>query len=182
MTTTEAVAGTGARIRPGDSLYFEIVEFLEDETALLDRDDLQGWLGNVAPDAVYRAPVRVTRERGTGSEFEAEMFHFDETYMTLFSKALRMTQIPTAWAENPPSRTRRVVTNIRAWATPTEGEYRVESSILLLRCRYDEAQPDLLSGRRDDLLRRDGDTFKLARRTIYFDHATLGVQNLAVYL
>ena len=168
-------------IRPGDPVYFEIVAFLEDEVAYLDRGDLEGWLGTVAQDVVYRAPVRLTREMNTGPEFEPEMFLFDETYMTLFTKAMRMTRIPTAWAENPPSRTRRIVTNIRARETDDPGEYHVESTILLLRSRYEEPQPDLCSGLREDRLRREGDTFKLARRTIYFDQTTLGLQNLAVY-
>jgi hypothetical protein len=48
-----------------------------------------------------------------------------------------------------------------------------------LRVALVEAHARLAADRR---LRRVDESFKLAARTIYFDQATLGVQNLAVYL
>ncbi len=184
VTATDPALDTtiGRRVRASEPLHREIVEHLEDEVLLLDDNDLMGWLQLLSEDVIYRAPVRVTRERGDGSPFEREMAHFDENYMTLFLKAMRMTHTASAWAENPWSRTRRIVANVRVFETEVATEHRVESSILLLRSRYDEPNYDLLSGRRVDLLRRVDEGFKLASRTIYLDQATLGVQNLAVYL
>jgi 3-phenylpropionate/cinnamic acid dioxygenase small subunit len=180
--TDPQLATRGRRVRASDPLHGEIVEHLEDEVQLLDDNDIMGWIQLLTEDIVYRAPVRVTRGPGDRSPFETEMAHFDETAMTLFLKAMRMTQTSSAWAENPVSRTRRIVSNVRVFETDVALEYRVESSILLLRSRYDEPTYDLLSGRRIDLLHRVDDGFKLASRTIYFDQATLGMQNLAVYL
>lgn len=182
MTITEPTASArGRRVRAGEALHHEVVEHLEDEVLCLDDGDLMGWLAFLADDIVYRAPVRVTRENAVDA-FEGEMAHFDENAMTLFLKLMRMSQTTSAWAENPASRTRRIVTNVRVYETDTTDEFHVESSILLLRSRYDESDYGMLSGRRHDVLRRVDDTFKLASRTIYFDQATLGLANLAVYV
>ncbi len=171
----------GARIPMTDPRHFEIVGFLEDESALLDSDDLTGWAGLLAPDIVYRAPVRTTRDHRNSGVFESDMYLFNENIMTLMLKIMRMTQTDSAWAENPLSRTQRIVHKVRAFETDLAGEYEVHSSVLLLRSRYDEAKLELLPARRVDIL-RGGDEWKIASRTIFFDQATLGVQNLAIYL
>ncbi|MGH7857450.1 MAG: hypothetical protein ACREQY_08975, partial [Candidatus Binatia bacterium] len=59
----ENPAADRKRIRAGDSVYFEIVEFLEDEAMLLDDFELLAWVDLLADDLVYRVPVRVTRLR-----------------------------------------------------------------------------------------------------------------------
>jgi 3-phenylpropionate/cinnamic acid dioxygenase small subunit len=179
--TRTRLRAPGERIGRNEAAYQEVVAFLEDEIALLDADDLVAWLALWAPDMQYRAPTRITRERNTGPEFADEMFHYDETFATLQLKVMRLTQTKSGWVENPASRTRRFIGGIRVFEGAAEGEYRVTSSILLLRSRFDESTPDLLSGSRDDVLRRKGASFEIARRTIYFDQVTLGLQNLAIY-
>jgi len=171
------------RIHLTDPLHWEIVEFLEDESTALDDNDLTAWFQNMAPDIVYRLPVRMTRDRADGSEFAEGMFHFDEDYMTLGTKVMRLAATQSAWAEKPPSRTRRFVTNIRAYRLDGDAEeYEVRSCILLVRNRYQESDLEVLSARRTDVLRRTDAGFKIARRTILPDQATLGTQNLAVFL
>jgi 3-phenylpropionate/cinnamic acid dioxygenase small subunit len=96
-------------------------------------------------------------------------------------KIMRMTQTDSAWAENPLSRTQRIVHKVRAYETGLAGEYEVHSSIVLLRSRYDDPKLEILPARRVDIL-RGGNEWKLASRTIFFEQATLGVQNLAIYL
>ena len=174
-------AARGSRVPVTDPLHFEIVAFLEEESALLDSDDLTAWLGLLAPDIIYRAPVRTTRDHRTRGVFESEMFHFNENIMTLMLKVMRMTQTDSAWAENPLSRTHRIVHKVRAYRTDEIGEYEVHSSVVLLRSRYDEPNLEVLPARRVDVI-RVGEDWKLASRTLYFDQATLGVQNLAIYL
>jgi 3-phenylpropionate/cinnamic acid dioxygenase small subunit len=170
------------RIRGGDPVYFEVVEFLEDEAALLDANDLMGWVRMLTDDVDYRAPVRVTRLKDDGSEFAESMFHFEESAITIQVKVMRLVNTQSAWAENPPSRTRRFVTNIRVWEGDAAGEYHTSSSILLVRNRYDQSHLDMLTARREDVIRAHTDGYKLAKRTIYFDQASLGMQNLAVFL
>jgi 3-phenylpropionate/cinnamic acid dioxygenase small subunit len=188
MTTTEPATETATteaplqRVHVGEPEYFEIVEFLEDEATLLDSSKLLEWVGLMAVDLRYQMPVRSTRDRVDGSEFSTGMFMFDETILTLGIKATRLAATTSAWAEKPPSRTRRHVTNIRVFRTGADGEYEVTSSVLLLRNRYQEPNYEIISARRVDILRREDGLLKIAKRLIYSDQATLGTQNLAVFL
>ena len=56
------------------------------------------------------------------------------------------------------------------------------SNLLLFRSRGDIRDPDLLSARRDDVLRRGHDGLQLARREILVDESVLRTQNLAIFL
>jgi 3-phenylpropionate/cinnamic acid dioxygenase small subunit len=172
----------GERVPLTEPDHWEIVQFLEEEAHLLDEDDHVGWLSHLEGDMVYRAPVRVSRESGTGSPFDPEMQHYEDNVMTIMLKVMRMTQTRSAWSENPPSRTRRFVTNVRIFTTDQPDERVAESNVLLLRSRYDNPHTDMLSARRSDLVRKVDGAWKLAGRTVYFDQTTLGMQNLAVYL
>jgi 3-phenylpropionate/cinnamic acid dioxygenase small subunit len=185
VTTAEQAEATESldRVHAGEATYFELVEFLEDEAHALDENDLLGWLGRMAPDLQYQMPVRTTRDRIDGSEFSDGMYLFDEDITTLGIKVTRLAATQSAWAEKPPSRTRRFVTNIRVFRRPGDAEeYQVTSSLLLIRNRYQESQLELLSATRTDVIRRTGDGLRIAARTIYADQATIGTQNLAVFL
>ena len=88
-----------------------------------------------------------------------------------------------AWTEDPPSRTRHFVTNVRTF--PGEGragDLRVESALLLFRSRGDTREASLISAGRTDLLRATADGLRLARREITVDESVLRTQNLAVFL
>jgi len=188
MTTTEhATAQLPSdeapleRVHLGEPEHFEIVEFLEDEAHLLDSGKLLEWYGLMAPDLRYQMPVRSTRDVLDGSEFAENMYMFDETIMTLGVKVTRLAKTTTAWAEKPPSRTRRHVTNVRVFRV-SENEYEVSSALLLLRNRYIEPSYEFVSVRRVDRLRRQDGTFKIAKGVIYNAQASLGTQNLAIFL
>jgi len=45
-----------------------------------------------------------------------------------------------------------------------------------------EADQDIFVGTRQDLLRRAGHAFKIARRTIILDQAVLNAKNISVFL
>jgi 3-phenylpropionate/cinnamic acid dioxygenase small subunit len=184
MTQTDVRTPTAPRVPVGDPLHWELVEFLEDEATLLDHSRLLDWLQLLAPDLLYRMPVRVTRMRDdrSGEEFSSGMFHFDENATTMFVKVTRMATTPSPWAENPVSRTRRFITNVKVHRTDNADEFAVTSSILLVRSRYDEETLGLLSAERNDLIRRTDEGFRVARRMILADQATLGLANLAVFL
>lgn len=79
MGTVDYPTPTGTRIKVTDPRHFEIVSWLEDESTLLDEDDLTGWLALLAPDVIYRAPVRTTRDHRSKGVFEAEMYHSTRT-------------------------------------------------------------------------------------------------------
>ena len=167
------------------SLLGEIVAFLYREAELLDTGQLQTWLMLTTEDIVYRMPIRVTRDCATAEAFEREFVadaaHFEETRHTLATRIKRL-ESRNAWAEEPPSRTRHFVTNIRVEPTARATEYAVKTNVLVYRNRGDSPAYDLLSAERHDVLRRVDGALTLARRIIYLDQSTLGTLNLAIFI
>jgi 3-phenylpropionate/cinnamic acid dioxygenase small subunit len=176
------MTATGERVHSNESIYVELHEFLDDEAALLDNDQLPEWLELLAEDLVYRAPVRVTKNRADGLGFSPTMAHFDDTYSSLTRRVARATQSPNAWAVDPPSRIRRHVSNVRVYRTTNPEEYRVLSYVLAVRSHVDQPDVGVVSAERDDLLRRTESGWRLSRRDIYLTQSTLGVPNLAFFL
>jgi phthalate 3,4-dioxygenase subunit beta len=167
----------------GDLAHQAAHQFLVEEAVLLDAGDYAGWLGLLCEDIRYVMPVRVTTARGAGFDSLADMGHFDEDMYALRKRVQRLAT-DHAWAEDPPSRTRHFVTNVRTFR-PQAGELRVlrvESALLLFRSRGDTREADLISAGRADLLRETDDGLRLARREITVDESVLRTQNLAVFL
>jgi 3-phenylpropionate/cinnamic acid dioxygenase small subunit len=160
-------------------------QFLVEEAALLDAADYAGWLGLLCDDIRYLMPVRVTTARGAGFDTLADMGHFDEDLYALRKRVQRLAT-DHAWTEDPPSRTRHFVTNVRTFpgiTIPNGGvEFLVESAVLLFRSRGDTREADLVSAGRTDVLRETAAGLRLARREILVDEAVLRTQNLAVFL
>jgi phthalate 3,4-dioxygenase subunit beta len=154
-------------------------QFLVEEAALLDAADYPGWLDLVTEDIRYVMPVRVTTARGAGFSTQPGMGHFDEDMYALRKRVQRLAT-DHAWTEDPPSRTRHFVTNIRTFRH--DDGLEVESALLLFRSRGDTRDADLLSAGRTDLLRETAAGLKLARREITADEAVIRTQNLAVFL
>ena len=155
-------------------------QFLVEEAALLDAADYSGWLDLLCEDIRYLMPVRVTTARGAGFDSLADMGHFDENMYALRKRVQRLAT-DHAWTEDPPSRTRHFITNIRTFPNG-RGELRVESALLLFRSRGDTREADLVSAGRTDVLRETAAGLRLARREILVDEAVLRTQNLAVFL
>ncbi|WP_047865316.1 aromatic-ring-hydroxylating dioxygenase subunit beta [Rubrobacter aplysinae] len=161
--------------------YWEVYEFLMREAELLDGHHEREWVELCTDDVVYRMPVRETRERGAGEGFNGQMYYFDETRGSL---ELRVRRLETeyAWAEDPPSRTRHFVTNIRVSSADAEEELAVRSNLLLYRSQGTELHQDLISAERRDVLRRSEEGLRLARREILLDHSVLTTHNLSIFL
>ncbi len=158
----------------------EIQNFLYHEAELLDGLKFEQWLELLTDDITYEMPVRLTRERNH-PDTASETAHFSEDRRTL---ALRVKRLKTdyAWAENPPSRTRHFVSNIRIEQTAKSNEVMVRSNLLVYRSRGSSTQADLISGERVDFLRNEEGHWKLAKRTIIVDQTVLDTQNLAIFL
>jgi 3-phenylpropionate/cinnamic acid dioxygenase small subunit len=176
-----ATAAVGNRIRFGDPVYNEICDFLIDEALLLDHNRIDDWYDLLAEDLVYRMPVRRTLYRNQGPGFDPVMAHFDDDYATMTVRIKRLHSL-SAYSEDPPSRVRRLVSNVRVHELTTADEYAVTSYVLALRSRWEKSEFDLIPVERDDVLRRDGSSFKIARRLMYPDQSVLGTPNLAIFL
>lgn len=165
----------------GSELHAQVVDFLHLEAELLDDREHRAWLELLASDVRYRAPVRYTSPHTLADSTLPDLGHFDDDHYSL-TKRVERFETEHAWAEDPPSRTRRFVTNVRCWPGDHEGELIARSNLLLFRSRGDREGPDLLSARRTDLLRDGPAGLRLARRELLIDESVLRTQNLAVFL
>jgi len=164
-----------------DVTYREIVEFLMREAELLDDRRFEEWMEILTEDIYYRVPIRTSRERDEASEFLAESAWFSENWKALQMRTKRLASKGTL-SEDPPSRTRHFISNIRLREASGPNEIAVKSNLLVYRSRGDSVQYDLFSGERRDVLRRVNGSWKLARRDILLDQAVLGAQDLSIIL
>jgi len=164
-----------------DARHLQAHQFLVDEAYLLDAQQYTEWLDTLTEDIHYFMPVRVTTASAAGFDTSPGMAHFDENKYSLNRRVARFAT-EHAWTEDPPSRLRHHITNVRTFACDDDQHLIVESAELLFRSRGDVNEAAFVSCGREDLLRRTGDPWKLARRTIYVDESVLRMQNLAVFL
>lgn len=163
------------------SQYMECVDFLNQEAELLDNGLFNEWFALFTEDFVYQIPVRFTRERAAGSEFSSTAYHMNET---LGSMEMRIARAYSEynWAEDPPSRTRHFITNVRVRQTEREDEVKVVSNVLVYRNKFDNPTFDLLSAERHDVLRKVDGNWKLAKRVVYLDQSTVATNNFAIFI
>jgi 3-phenylpropionate/cinnamic acid dioxygenase small subunit len=165
----------------------EVEDFLYHEAELLDERRYEEWLDLFTEDARYWMPMRRNIPADeTAREFTREGLDvnwFDEGKDTL---TRRVKQILTGvhWAEQPPSRICHMVTNVQILRAhpdgPSPDEVVVKSRFLLYRNRV-ETETDVLVGKREDLLRRGGGSWQIARRKIVLDQSVLLAKNLTFF-
>jgi phthalate 3,4-dioxygenase subunit beta len=165
----------------GDERHQTAHRWLVDEAWLLDLQSYDEWLDLLTDDIHYLMPVRVTTALGAGYDTSPGMAHFDEDKYSLSRRVARF-QTEHAWTEDPPSRLRHHLSNVRTFATEDADHLVVESATLLFRSRGDVREGALVSAGREDLLRRTPEGWKLARRTILVDDSVIRMQNLAIFL
>lgn len=172
---------TDGLLRYADPVHQEISQFLVEEAHLLDQQDYARWLELLTEDIRYLMPVRVTTARDAPFDSLERMSHLDED---LYSLRKRVARFATehAWTEDPPSRTRHHVSNVRVFAHDNE-HFRAESAVLVFRSRGDDRTADFVSaGRRDVLRRVRPGEYRLRSRTVQLDESVLRTQNLAFFL
>jgi PAH dioxygenase small subunit len=157
------------------------------EAELLDDREFEAWLDLFTPDVEYTAPVRVNRKSPAPDTIE-EIGHFDDTFGSLDLR-IRRLRTDVAWAEDPPSLTRRLITNIRIRPAPdadagfdAADELDVRSNLLLYRSRGGRGAHDLIVGERHDRFRLIDGEWRIARRKAVLDQASLSTKNLGVFL
>jgi len=168
----------------GYELQHEIEQFLYHEAQLLADREYQDWLDLFADDIHYWMPTRYNRlRREMDKEFSEpdEIAFFDENMDSLNRRLIRL-ETGMAWAEDPPSRTRHLFTNIRVVPTEAGDEFDVHCNFLLYRTRL-EHDVEFFVGARHDLIRRvdRGVGWEIARRKIVLDQSTLNAKNLSMF-
>jgi len=161
-----------------------IEQFLFYEAALLDAHSLHEWFALLADDIRYVMPIRTTRSvRDDAQQYSGprDLAYFDESKDSI---GLRIRRLYTgsAWSEEPRSRTRHFVSNIRIAPLEISGEYEATSAFLLYRNRA-ESQTDLFAGERIDTLRCIDSPagFELVGRRVLIDQSTLLANNISFF-
>jgi biphenyl 2,3-dioxygenase beta subunit len=160
-------------------IRFEVEEFLFREASLLDERRHEDWLALLTDDIHYWMPIRrTTTAKEVANEFTRPggMAFFDDDKKTLSLRVQRLA-VGRAWAEDPPSRTRRLITNTRILLLE-EQEITVAVNFQLYRTRLN-SEEDCWIGRREDLLRRVDGKLKLARRHIFLEQTVILSQNMS---
>ncbi|WP_395109683.1 aromatic-ring-hydroxylating dioxygenase subunit beta [Actinomadura sp. SCN-SB] len=158
----------------------ELEDFYYREAELLDERRWEEWLELFAPELEYTAPIRVNRKSPAPDIIDG-LGHFDDTLSSLTLRAKRL-RTDVAWCEDPPSHTRRLITNLRVRPAEDAGRLSVRTNFMLYRSRGDMGAYDLIVGERQDTLRREGDRWLIAKRRIIIDQSSLGTKNLGVFL
>jgi 3-phenylpropionate/cinnamic acid dioxygenase small subunit len=160
----------------------KIEEFLYDEAELLDERQFEAWLDLLTDDIRYWMPmrrnVRFDDQARENTREQQDMNWFDEGKETLTQ---RVRQILTGvhWAEEPLSRVRHMVSNVRI-TSATSDKLEVQSRFLIYRNRQQD-ETDIFVGKREDTLRKVDGQWKIARRKILLDQNVLLAKNLTVF-
>lgn len=182
--------------RAGRELHFEVEQLYYEEADLLDEGRYLDWLDLLADDLDYWMPTRTNRlrrQQALSIASRGEAAFYDETKESLAWR-IRRFDSGMAWAEDPPSRTRHLVTNVRVVhvdpserAEFTEDDLVARSNFLVFRNRL-EREENIFAGQRTDVLRRvrspedvTPDRLVIARREILIEANVLQSKNISTF-
>ena len=172
----------------------EVEQFLYREARLLDERRFHAWLELLTDDVRYWMPGRSTRyperskaivildpDRYREEELrrEDELAILDETKETLGRRIARL-ETGMAWAEDPPSRTRHMLSNIEVEPGDAATEIKVYANFMVYRSRS-ETEQDFYVGARQDVLRHVDGAWQIARRKIILDQTVLLAKNVSIF-
>lgn len=159
--------------------YIAIQRLLYAEAALLDRRVFQEWFALFTDNIRYTVTTQVARPaQDTATTFAI----IDEDHYALKMRVDQISDPNLTHAENPPTMTRRLISNVEAHYGERNGVFDVQSNILLYANRPGQSEPALHAGERQDTLIRDSGGFKIARRTVNLAQTTLTSGTLSLLL
>ena len=138
----------------------QVEDFLYEEAALLDSWQLDEWLTLLTEDATYRVPSNDRPE----SDPRGTLFTIADDIARIRARVTRLKD-RSAHAEYPPSRTRRIISNVRiVEARPL----RVEATFVVYRYRRNENVREYVGRYRYELRVKDK-KIRIARREAILD-------------
>jgi p-cumate 2,3-dioxygenase subunit beta len=137
-----------------------VEDFLYEEAALLDAWKLDEWLALLTDDATYRVPSNDRPD----SDPRGTLFTIADDIARVRSRVTRLKD-RNAHAEYPPSRTRRLISNVRI---VEKNPLRVEANFVVYRHRSNDDVRQYV-GRYRYLLRKEGGKLKIAGREAVLD-------------
>ena len=164
------------------ALWLDLMQFYIREAWLLDERKLKEWLDLFTDDVFYFMPRRknVPRrelQRELTPPGDLAILEEDKRYLEM-----RVARLETgmAWAEDPPSRTRHLITNIEVEPGEGASEVKAYSNFVVYRSRA-ETEQDFYVGARQDVLRRVAGAWKIAGRKIVLDQNVLLAKNVSIF-
>jgi 3-phenylpropionate/cinnamic acid dioxygenase small subunit len=154
-------------------LQLEIERLLAYEVYLLDGKRFSEWLDLFTDDATYRVSVREVRQPGDDGLARialAEPPLVNESRDYLLTRVKRL-DTRLAHAEQPPSLTRHLVTNILILEDSGD-ELVVTSNFQVYQARVDISE-HVFYGQREDVIRRVDGEWRIAQRHAMLDTALL---------
>ena len=189
VSTGPAITGPLFGQRADRETHFEVEQFYYDEAELLDDGRFADWLELLADDLDYWMPTRTNRlrrQQALAIAARGEAAFYDETKESLAWR-IRRFDSGMAWAEDPPSRTRHLVTNVVVRHIDSShhpdfspDDLEVRSAFLVYRNRS-EREENVFAGRRIDILRRAEGGLQVARRVILLDQNVLQAKNISTF-
>lgn len=163
-------------------LQHEIEQFYYYEASLLDDRKFNEWLELLSDDLEYWMPIRMTRTwEDMSLEFAniGEYAYFDDDKDLII---IRVKKLYTgcSWGENPPSRTRHLVSNVRILKKIREDEIDVASNFNIYQSRLSDEENYWFGWREDRLGKKDG-RWLVVRRHIFLDHVRLPTKSMTVF-
>jgi p-cumate 2,3-dioxygenase beta subunit len=145
----------------------EIEDFLFHEADLLDNWRLDEWLALMTDDAAYFVPPNDRPD----ADHRFTLFTIADDIVRLRERVIRLKD-PNCHAEYPPSRTRRLITNVRITGSDG-GVISVEANFAVHRYRRGEPVREFVGHYRHKLRRVNG-ALKIAERRAILDAHELG--------
>src|SRR6202049_4390008 len=170
MESSDDSAATKAREESGMSSVElpsrqQVEDLLYKEAALLDEWRLDEWLELLTQDAIYEVPPTDVPE----GDSRNTLFIIADDALRIRSRVKQLLG-KSAWAENPHSRTRRIITNVRVPGADGDS-ILVTANFAVYRMRYETV--DTYIGRYDYKLARFGKELKIRERRAILDNEAL---------
>jgi 3-phenylpropionate/cinnamic acid dioxygenase small subunit len=155
-------------------LQLEVERLLSTEAYMLDERRFLEWLELFTDDATYAVSVReAVQLRDEGSTLrpypEVPLFDEDHAFTTIRVKRL---ETRLAHAEQPPSLTRHLITNVLIHENATADELHVSSHFQVYQHRPGFAE-HVYCGKREDTLQRIAGQWRIAARRVVLDTSLL---------
>jgi benzoate/toluate 1,2-dioxygenase beta subunit len=150
------------------TLRRRVEEFLYQEAKLIDEHRYEEWLALWSEDALYWVPCNSDDADPT----RQAMIIYDNR-ARLEERVYRLTS-GAAWAQQPQSRTRRLISNVEVGED--SGGYAVESNCIIAELR--RSRQDIFAARLLHTLRPIGDSFRIALKKVLLLNNDEPIDNL----
>ncbi len=157
-----------------------VLRFLAREALLLDERRVWEWFALLDDAIVYEVPLRTVREYGIDERVPNAWRQRDDKGM--LETRIKRLFTGSAWAENPPSRTVRMVGSVLVEATDDPAVVLAHSALLVYRHRAQDEHADTIAARRHDRIRLTDAGPRLLARTVILADTVLKTPNLAIIL